>query len=179
MGSKKINKDIFLDARLNITGKKMKKGFSLITGLRITPTNNEVKDIIKEMKSLENREILLKRTTRNITGKEGGFLNFLRALMTAGLPLASRMTTLIISNEEINDIIKTVKSIEESGLLIKGVSEIFKNEAREQKGGFFGMLFGTLCASLLGNLLTGKDTITAGEGTISAGEETIRASQDF
>ena len=73
MGSKKINKDIFLDAGLNITGKKMKKGFSLITGLRITLTNNEVKDIIKEIKSLENREILLKRTTRNITGKEGGF----------------------------------------------------------------------------------------------------------
>ena len=54
-----------------------------------------------------------------------------------------------------NDIIKTVKSLEESGLLVKGVSETIKNEAKDQ--------LGTLGASLLGNLLTGKGTITAGE----------------
>ena len=78
----------------------------------------------------------------------------------------SNTITLIISNEEMNDIMKMLKSLEESGLLIKGVSEAIKNEAKEQKGGFLSMLLRTLGASLLGNLLTGKGTIRAGEGTI-------------
>ena len=84
--------------------------------------------------------------------------------------LANR-TILIISNEEMNDIMKIVKSLEESGLLIKGVSETIKNEAKEQKGGFVEMLLGTLGASLLGNLLTGKANIRAGEGVIRAGQD--------
>ena len=63
----------------------------------------------------------------------------------------SRFTTLIISNEEMNDIMKIVKSLEEFGLLIKGVSETTKNEAKEQKEQFLGMLLGTLGVSLLGN----------------------------
>ena len=82
----------------------------------------------------------------------------------------SAVTTLIISNEEMNDIIKKIKSLEESGLLIKGISETIKNEAKEQKGVFLGMLLGTLSASLLGNLLTGKERIRACEGTIRAGQ---------
>ena len=68
-----------------------------------------------------------------------------------------------------NDIMKIVKSLEVSGLLIK---KQLKNEAKKQKHGFFSMLVSTLGASLLGNLFTGKGTIRAGEGT-------IRASQDF
>ena len=56
---------------------------------------------------------------------------------------------------------KTVKSLEESGLLIKGVSETIKNEPKEQKGGFLGMLIATLGASLFGNLLTGEGTTEA------------------
>ena len=80
-------------------------------------------------------------------------------------------TTLIISNEEMNDIIKIIKSLEESGLLIKGVSETVKNEAKEEKGGFVSMLLGTLSATLLGNLLSGKGTIRAGEGLIKAGQD--------
>ena len=63
--------------------------------------------------------------------------------------------------------------------MIKGICEAIKNEAKEQKVRFLGMLQGTLSASLLGNLLTGKDTNRAGEGTIRAGEGTIRASKDF
>ena len=55
-----------------------------------------------------------------------------------------------------------VKALEESGLLIKFVSETIKNEAKEPKGGFLGILLGTLGASLLKNLLTGKGTIRAG-----------------
>ena len=60
-----------------------------------------------------------------------------------------------------NDILKIVKSLEESGLLIKGVSETIKNEAKEEKGGFLEMLLGILGASLLENLWTGKGTIRA------------------
>ena len=84
--------------------------------------------------------------------------------------LGLAIATLIILNEETSDIKKIVKSFEESRLLIKGVSEIIKNEAKEEKGGFLSMLLGALGASLLGNLLTVKGTIRAGEGTIRAGE---------
>ena len=77
--------------------------------------------------------------------------------------LGSGFTSLIIFNEEMNDIMEIVKCPEESGLSIKGVSETIKNEAKEQKGGFLGMLLGTLGASLLGNLLTGKGIIRADE----------------
>ena len=83
----------------------------------------------------------------------------------------SGVTILIISNEEMNHIMKIVKSPKESGLLIIWVSETIKNEAKQQKGGFLGMLLGTLGASLLGNLLTGKDRISAGEGTVRAGQD--------
>ena len=75
----------------------------------------------------------------------------------------SSFTTLIISNEEINDIMKIVKSLQKSGLLIKGISEKFENEAKEQKGGLLEMLLETLGASLLRNLLTCKGTIRADE----------------
>ena len=84
--------------------------------------------------------------------------------------LASRMTTLIISNDEKNDIMKIIRSLEGSRLLIKDVSEIIENEAKEQKVGLFSTLLGALGASLLGNLLTGKVTIKAGEDTIRAGQ---------
>ena len=67
-----------------------------------------------------------------------------------------------------NDIVKMIKSLEESGLLIKGVSETVKNEAKKQKGAFHRLA--TLGVSLLGNLLVGKDTIRAGKGTITAAE---------
>ena len=68
----------------------------------------------------------------------------------------SEFSSLIISNKEMEDIMKIVKSLEASGLLIKGVGETIKNEAKEQKRGFIGMLLETLGASLLGNLLTEK-----------------------
>ena len=86
----------------------------------------------------------------------------------------SGATTLIISNEEMHDIMKIVKSLEESGLLIKGVRrETIKNEAKKQKRGLLSMLLGTLGASLLGNLSTGNSTIRAREDTIRAGQDFI------
>ena len=65
------------------------------------------------------------------------------------------------------DIIEIVKSLEDSGLLLKGVSETIQNEAKEQKGGFLSMLLGTLGATLLGNILAGKGVIRAGDGAIA------------
>ena len=87
------------------------------------------------------------------------------------------MTTLIISNDEMRDIIKIVKSLEGSGLLLKGVTETVQNEVKEQKGGFLSMLLGTLGASLLGNLLTGKGIYRAGKGKgiNRVGEGIVRA----
>ena len=69
------------------------------------------------------------------------------------------MTTIIISNDEIHDIIKIVKSLEDSGLLVKGLTENVQNEVKEQKGGFLSALLGTLGASLLEDLLIGKGAI--------------------
>ena len=61
------------------------------------------------------------------------------------------------------DFMKIVKSLEESGLLIKEITETIKNETKEQKDGFILMLLGTLAASILGNALTGKGVIRASE----------------
>ena len=156
---------------------------------------------MKVIKSLEDRGILLKGTTRKITSQKGEFLNFLRPLMTAGSPLMtnvvtslaksvllpftlmaglsvtdtaiqkkkkkieSEATALIISNEEIEDIMKIVQSLEESSLLIEDISETIKNDAKEQKGRFLEILLGILCASSLGHVLTRQGVIRAGEGT--------------
>ena len=69
-----------------------------------------------------------------------------------------------------NDIMKIIKALENSGILLKGVSEAIKNEIKELKGGFLSMLLGTLGTSLLGNLLTGgKGIMRAGDGTVRAG----------
>ena len=77
--------------------------------------------------------------------------------------------TLIISNDEMKNILEIVKSLEDSGLLLKGVSEKLKDKAKAQKGGFLSMLLGTLGASLLGNMLSHKGFIRAREGTARAG----------
>ena len=87
--------------------------------------------------------------------------------------LGSGAATLIISNDEMDDILKIAKSFENSGVLLKGVSETIQHEAKEQRGGFLSMLLRTLGASLLGDELSkglsGKGVIRAGEGTIRAG----------
>ena len=66
----------------------------------------------------------------------------------------SGITALLISNEEIEDLMKTIKSLEKSGFLVRGISDRIKNKAKEQKGGFLRMLLRTLAASMLGNPLT-------------------------
>ena len=83
--------------------------------------------------------------------------------------LCSGKTTLLISNEQMNDIMKIVQALEDSNILLKGVTKTFKNVTKEQKGGFLSMLLDTLGASSLGNLLTGKGTIKAEQGVVRAG----------
>ena len=61
-----------------------------------------------------------------------------------------------MSNEEMNDIMKIVQALEDSNILLKGVTKTIKNGTKEQKGGSLSMLLGTLGASLLGDLLTKK-----------------------
>ena len=78
--------------------------------------------------------------------------------------LGSDTTTLIISNDEMEGIIKIVKLLKDSGLLLKGASETIQNEAKEQRGGFLSVLLGTLDESLLGNILAGKGAIETSQG---------------
>ena len=86
---------------------------------------------------------------------------------------------LIIEQEDMNDIMKIIKALENSGILLKGVSKTIKNETKEQRGGFLSMLLDTLGASLLGNLLNGgKGIVRAGEGSAASrakGEGIVRA----
>ena len=128
----------------------------------------------------------------------GGFLGKLLSklvgpLMKAALPLAKNVlaplgltaaidgsiqkkihgsgVTLTIEEEDMKDIMKIIEALENSGILLKGVSKTIENETKEQRGGFLSMLLGTLGASLLGNLLSGgKGILRAGEGIVRAGE---------
>ena len=158
-------------------------------------TNRQVADLRKAFANHTPTGIKLSKAQLTKMQK-GGFLRFLTPLLKSGLPLlksvikplgmfgltaassaraaainkkifGSGTTTLIISNEEVNDILKIAKSFEDSGI---------KNEAKEQNGGFLSMLLGTLGASLLGDLLKGKGVIRAGEGKIRAGYGSKRSS---
>ena len=88
---------------------------------------------------------------------------------------------LIIEQEDMNDIIKIIEALENSGILLKGVTKTIENETKEQRGGFLSMLLRTLGASLLGNLLTGgKGMMRAGEGSVASrvkGEGIVRAGE--
>ena len=86
----------------------------------------------------------------------------------------SGTTNLIISNEEMNDIMKIVQALEDSNILLKGVTKTIKNETKEQKGEFLSMLLGTLGASLLGNVLAGKGIVRVGSGN-KKGKGIVRA----
>ena len=78
-----------------------------------------------------------------------------------------------------DDLVKIVKSLEHSGLLLKEITESIQNEIKEQKGGLLSMLLGTLTASLLGNLLTGKGVNKKGKVLNRAGEGIVRAGESY
>ena len=98
---------------------------------------------------------------------------------------------LIIEQEDMKDIMKIIKALENSGILLKGGSKTIKNETKEQRGRFLSMLLGTLGASLLDNLLTGgkgsvasraksEDIVRAGEGSVASrakGDGIVRAGE--
>ena len=85
---------------------------------------------------------------------------------------------LIIEQEDMNDIMKIIEALENSGILLKGVTKTIENETKEQRGGYLGMLLGTLGASLLGNLLTsGKGIMRAGDGVVRAGDGIVRVGE--
>ena len=168
-------------------------------------TNRQVANICKAFAKNTSIDIKLSKTQLSKMIKSGGFLGNLLGklagpLMKVAVPLAplgisaamsaidgsikkqmlgSGMTTFIISNGEMNDILKIVKSLENSGLLLKGVSETIQHEGKVQRGGSLGMLLGPLGASLLGDILSGKGVIRAGEGTIRAGYGSKKPSLKF
>ena len=86
-----------------------------------------------------------------------------------------------IEEEDMKDIMKIIEALENSGILLKGVSKTIENEIKEQRGGFLSMLLGTLGTSLLGYLLTGgKGIVRAGEGSVASrakGEGIVRAGE--
>ena len=85
---------------------------------------------------------------------------------------------LIIEGEDMKDIIKIIEALENSGILLKGISKTIENETKEQTGGFLSMLLGTLGASLLGNLLTrGKGIMRVGDGILRAGSGSKKKSK--
>ena len=86
----------------------------------------------------------------------------------------SGTTNLIISNEEMNDIMKIVQVLGDSNILLKGIAKTIKNKTKEQKRGLLAMLLGSLGASLSGNMLTGKGMLKAGYGN-KEGKEMLRA----
>ena len=161
-------------------------------------TNRQVANIRKAFANHTSTDIKLSKAQLSKMQKSG-FLRFLAALSKSGLPLLKSVikplgmlgltaaasatdaainkkilgsgnhTTQIISNDDMHDLLKIVKSLEDSGLLLDGITETIKDEAKEQKGGFLSMLLGTFGASLLGNILADKGIIRAGERTISAG----------
>ena len=180
LGIKNFNKDelpheLLLTARQN-------------TKLRNAINNNSATDI--KLSKSQIKELI----------QSGGFLGkllskLLDPLMKVAMPLAKNVLPplgltasmsaitggiqkkmrgegikLLIEQEDMNDIIKIIEALEDSGILLKGVSKMIENETKEQRGGFLSMLLGTLGASLLGNLLSGKGMIRAGEGIVRAGE---------
>ena len=92
---------------------------------------------------------------------------------------SAQQRTLFSSNEDLNDIVKIIKSLKDASLLIKDISETVENEIKELKEGFLGTLVATLGGSSLSTVWTGKDVIRAGAGATSAGEESNRPCQDF
>ena len=134
-----------------------------------------VKNVIKP---LAKSVLITLRLTTAASAADAGIHKKILGSENHPLSSASHITILIISNNEIHSI-KIVKSLKDSGLLVKGITETVQNEVKEQKGGFLSMLLGTLGASLLGNILAGKGMNRAGEGFLRAGYGSSIKNKDF
>ena len=165
-------------------------------------TNRQILSLRKAFNNHTSADIKLSKAQLTKMQK-GGFLKFLMPLLKSGLPLLKSVVkplgmlglttaasatdaainkkqlgsrghaTLIISNDDMQDLLKIVKSLEDSGILLHGITETVKDEVKEQKRGFLSMLLATLGASLHGDLLTknlsDRGVTRAGEGTIRVG----------
>ena len=181
---------------------RMFNGNNLPHGLFLT--TRQTTKLRNEIENNMSTDIKLSKAQISKIIQSGGFLaKILGPLLKTGLPLlksvikslgllsltaassaidasvqknifGSGTNPLVISNEEMDDILKILQALEDSNILLKGMTKTIKNETREQKGGFLSMLLGTLGASLLGDLLTknlsGKGTVKAGKGFLRAGE---------
>ena len=166
--------------------------------LLTTRKNTKIRKALNNNSAID---IKLSKTQMKKIIQSGGFLGkllskFAGPLMKVALPLAKTVLAplgltaamsaidgsiqkkihgsgvkLIIEQEDMKDIMKIIKALENSGILLKGVSKTIKNETKEQTGGFISLLLGALGASLLGNLLSGgKGIVMAGDGIVRAGE---------
>ena len=129
-----------------------------ITKKRITINKNKIKSLAKSV-------LILLGLTEAASAADIGIH---KKILGSGNNHPSS-TTLIISNDEMENIMKIVKSLEDSGLVLKRVTETVQNEVKKQKEGFLSMLLGTLGASLLGNIATGWGINRVGEGVVRAG----------
>ena len=130
--------------------------FSWYTSLSIT----KYRITINEIQPLAKSVLIPLELTAAASPDVGRYKNILGT--------GNNTATLIISNKIMEDIIKIVKSLDDSGLLVKGISETIQNEAKERKGGFLSMLFGVLGASLLENMLQAEAINRAGDGIIKS-----------
>ena len=166
--------------------------------LKLLLTNRQVAKFRKAFANHTSADIKLSKVQLTKMQK-CRFLRFLAPLLKSGLPLLKSVikplgmlgltaaasvtdtaihknvlgsvnhTKLIISNDDIQDILKIIKSLEENGLLLEGITETAKNEIKEQHGGFLWNLLSILGSSVLSRMLSGKGVIRAVEGTIRAG----------
>ena len=173
----------------------------LLTTRQNTKLRNAINNAINDINNNLETDIKLSKAQIKKLIQSGGFLGKLLSklagpLMKVAMPLAKNVLVplgltaaisaiggsiqkkihgsgikLIIEQEDMNDIMKIIEALENSGILLKGVSKTIENETKEQRGGFLSMLLGTLGASLLGNLLTGgKGIMRVGNGIVRAGE---------
>ena len=176
----KNENDVFLRLSSNMVGNS---NYNTNFLHELLLTNRQVANIRKAFANHLSTDNKLSKTRLSKMIQSGGFLGrLLGPLLKTGLPLMktvikSLAKSVIIpvgltaaasaADSEIH------KSLEDSGVLLKGLSETIQQEAKDQRGGFLSMLLGTLGASLLGDMLSkglsGKGVIRAGEGTIRAG----------
>ena len=164
----------------NIQTLSLRKAFDNHTSADIKFSNTQLTKIQKEgflkflMSLLKSRLPLLKSVVKSLS-----MLDLTAAASATDAAINKKVLgsgnhkTLIISNDGMQDLLKIVKSFDDSDILLNGITETVKSQFKEHKGGFLSMLLGTLGASLLGDFLTknlsGRGLIRAGEGTIRAG----------
>ena len=176
----KLSKVIQLGGFLGkVLGPLMKVGLLLMKNMRQPLAKSVTILILLELIKLIPLELTIAASAAD-AGIHFFFFFFGLARSYDPRAISSGTTTLIISNEEIEDIMKILKSLEDSDVLIKGVTKTIENETKEQRGRFLGLCLGALVTSLLENMLTGKGFIWAGDGATSPkGQGTITAGQDF